>query len=342
MHNPNNLKIEYSRSAINESQWNDLLEKSSRPSVFQSPGMYELLESVSGIKPFILSVLNNETLCSLAMGMIQESKTRIGGFFSRRAIIYGPPIYLHNTTGHCALRLLVKEISVYLKKQNVIYVESRNLFNCSDLTDSFRSAGWEIHPHYNIHVNLVDINTCKKRISKSKNRQIKKSKKNGATVSPATSLKDMNEFYNILKSLYKTKIRTPLPDYDFFKKAYYHPDIIYLIVKLNDKVIGGIMCPKLKGKIIYEWYICGLDKQYEGIYPSVLATWGAIEYGYNNGYKLFDFMGAGAPNREYGVREFKMKFGGEVIESDRFRKIIRPGLFRLGSFAISLLKNTKR
>jgi len=52
-----------------------------------------------------------------------------------------------------------------------------------------------------------------------------------------------------------------------------------------------------------------------------MATWAAIDYACRNGISTFDFMGAGSPEKDYGVREFKEKFGGELVKPGRFQKI---------------------
>jgi lipid II:glycine glycyltransferase (peptidoglycan interpeptide bridge formation enzyme) len=36
----------------------------------------------------------------------------------------------------------------------------------------------------------------------------------------------------------------------------------------------------------------------------------------------FDVMGVGAQNKEYGVRKFKLKFGGELTELYRYREFL--------------------
>jgi len=38
------------------------------------------------------------------------------------------------------------------------------------------------------------------------------------------------------------------------------------------------VCPILQRKVIYEWYVCGLDREIKDVYPSILATWAAIDY----------------------------------------------------------------
>jgi len=53
----------------------------------------------------------------------------------------------------------------------------------------------------------------------------------------------------------------------------------------------------------------------------VLATWAAIEYALEQSIPKFDFMGVGIPEREYGVREFKSRFGGKMVNYGRFARI---------------------
>ena len=50
-------------------------------------------------------------------------------------------------------------------------------------------------------------------------------------------------------------------------------------------------------------------------------------------------MGAGTPDVEYGVRDFKAEFGGEMVEHGRFRKIAKPILYKIGILGIKMLKH---
>jgi lipid II:glycine glycyltransferase (peptidoglycan interpeptide bridge formation enzyme) len=112
-------------------------------------------------------------------------------------------------------------------------------------------------------------------------------------------------------------------------------------VKFKNKIIGGIVCPILKNQSIYEFYICGLDAEFKDQSPSVMATYAAIQYGFKNNLKRFDFMGAGKPDEDYGVRDFKAKFGGELVEHGRFIKINRPLLFKIGKAGLKILQKIK-
>ena len=133
-------------------------------------------------------------------------------------------------------------------------------------------------------------------------------------------------------------MRTPLWSEEFFLQFYRNEVGKYLLVKFNGKVIGGMMCPVFNNKAIYEWYVCGLDEEYRELYPSVMATYAAIEYAKKHTIEMFDFMGAGKPDIPYGVRDFKMEFGGEQVEHGRYLYICKPWLFKMGKIAVKMLK----
>jgi hypothetical protein len=78
----------------------------------------------------------------------------------------------------------------------------------------------------------------------------------------------------------------------------------------------------LNSQFFYDWYRASTNEQIEGIYPSVVSTWQAMQWIADMGGGRFDFMGAGPRNKEYGVRNFKLKFGGELIPEYRYRKCL--------------------
>ncbi len=163
----------------------------------------------------------------------------------------------------------------------------------------------------------------------------------GVNIKEAQSIQQVKELYDLLFDLYRTKIKKPLPSFDFFRLFYEMKEIgkIFLVFKEN-KVIGGSICPVYKDKI-YEWYICGEDRKYKDIYPSVLATWAPISYAANNGLKCFDFMGAGSPEDNYGVREFKAQFGGNEVKYGRYLKINNMLLYTIGKIGLKLINILK-
>lgn len=333
--------IESSIDKINSGSLNDLVKSSPTANIFQTQLMYSFWEKVDNHEPFIYSATDdNGDLLVVISGVILKEGSRIKAGFTKRAIIYGGPLLSQNSKTGEALLAVLKTINTDLKSK-AIYIETRNMVDLTEFKNVFEKAGWEYKPHLNFHVDCTDAEQMKRRVSKSKMRQIRKSLKTGAEIVVADNLEGVKEFYEILLNLYKTKVKTPLFSFGFFKQFYESDLGIYLLIKYDNKIVGGIMCPILKDQTIYEQFVCGLDGKIKDVYPSILATWAAMDYANKNNIPRFDFMGAGAPDKDYGVREFKSKFGGEQVEHGRFLKVYNPVLFKVGKAGVKILKSIK-
>ncbi len=330
----NNLQVITDIKDISIDQW-ETLNDSNFANFFHTQEVFHFFKQC-GFDPFIIAIKDSNNIRALVSGIIQKEKGILKSFLSRRAIIYSGPVLNKNITNE-ELNLLLSSLIRYLKRK-AIYIEIRNFNNYSIYKSIFFSAGFQYHAHLNFHVDCTSDQEITKKISKSKLRQIKKSFNARAEIIEAQSEKDVLEFYSILKRLYQEKVKTPLFPKSFFIEFFKQNLGKYLLVKYNKKILGGIMCPIFQNRIIYEWFICGEDGKYKGIYPSVLATWAAMGYANKNNIALFDFMGAGKPNEDYGVREFKSKFGGEQVEYGRFLYISKPFLFGLGKLAVKIIK----
>ena len=102
---------------------------------------------------------------------------------------------------------------------------------------------------------------------------------------------------------------------DFFNRHTDSPSVFNEVVKEGGGSQLSILSPKaqrpsvLNSQLFYDWYRASTNEQIEGIYPSVVSTWQAMQWIADMGGGRFDFMGAGPRNKEYGVRNFKLKFG---------------------------------
>ncbi|MBN1187861.1 MAG: peptidoglycan bridge formation glycyltransferase FemA/FemB family protein [Bacteroidales bacterium] len=323
---------------ISRSAWNELLLNSNFSTPFQTAEFYAFINSIPGYTAIALAIEDSGKLSSLVVATLQKEKG-IKGYFTRRSIIYGGPLVLEDDQS--SLHILLKELNLRLKG-NAIYLETRNFHNYRNYKNTFAEYGWKYTPYLNFRLNCSSYEVAWNQLNTNRKRQISKALKNGVTIKEAASMADVKKFYAILKSLYDTRIKKPLPSIAFFEAFYKAKIGKYLLVHFNDNIVGGIICPMLTGKAIYEFYIAGLDQEYKEASPSVMATWAAIDYGYKNGFQYFDFMGAGKPAESYGVREFKGKFGGELVEYGRFTKINNKLLYKLGASALSLMKQLKK
>ena len=324
---------------IDQQQWQQLIERSLYATWFQTDEAYRFYQSVCDMQAFAYGVSEDDNLVGLVVGYTTTEKCKFKQHFTARSIIVGGPLIADNISNE-ALTALLKAVRAMESNgqspiaNRPIYIETRNFHDYSRWKSVFESIGFAYKEHYDIHVHC----SAQHRLSDRRQRELKRAIKNGATVAMAQSEQEIRDWYQILAKLYREKVRTPLFSEEFFLQFYLNGVGKCLLVKHEGKIIGGMMCPILEGKAIYEWYVCGLDEEYKDLYPSVMATNAAIEYAQANGLPLFDFMGAGKPNEPYGVRDFKMEFGGELVEHGRFLCVRKPLLYWIGKLGVRLLK----
>jgi len=322
-------------SEIDIEQWRQLIENSSVASFFQTLECCELHKSMIFLEPFAFAVSEDEKLVGLVCGYIVADGGKVKQFFSRRAIIQGG-FLLDENISEQTLELLLKTCVSELSKK-AIYIETRNSLDYSKFRSVFEKNGFSYQPHLNFHVKTQSLESVYQQLSSTKRRDVKISQELGAKIVELTTKDEISEFYAILQNLYKTKIRVPLFPIEFFEKFISFEGNKIFGIKYEGKIIGGSVCTCWNG-VVYEWFVCGRDGEFKNIYPSTLATWSSILYAVENNCKYLDMLGAGKPNKDYGVRDFKAKFGGELVEYGRFLYVCNKFLYRIGKFYIEKLK----
>ena len=323
---------------IDPQQWQALIDRSPYATWFQTDEAYRCYQSVGDMQAFAYGVSEDDNLVGLVVGYTTTEKCKFKQHFTARSIIVGGPLIADNISNE-ALTALLKAVRAMESNcqspiaNRPIYIETRNFHDYSKWKSIFEANGFTYQPHYDIHVH----SNAQHQMSERRQRELKRAIKNGATVAQAQSEQEIRDWYQILSQLYREKVRTPLFSEEFFLRFYRNGVGKYLLVKYQGKIIGGMMCPVLKGKAVYEWYVCGLDEDYREQCPSVVATHAAIEYAKQNNIPLFDFMGAGEPDIPYGVRDFKMEFGGELVEHGRFLCVRKPLLYWIGKMGVKWL-----
>lgn len=344
-----------SANNINRVEWSKLVASSATGTWFQSVEAYEFFASMPELfKPFVIGLENDGVLRAVCVGYITVEKNPLKQFLTRRAIIIGGPALADDASSEeveallCALKssLLSGRDGVGLPP---IYIESRNFNDYSRWKDAFASARFDYMPHLNFHVDCRNKEAMWERLSENRRRQVRKAQ---ATVECLTNEGigelEVREWYEILKELYRTKVKTPLWTVEFFLEAYRQKVGRFILVRHEGKVIGGsmvVMSERVKELgnegTVYEWFECGLNAEYKEQYPSVMATWAGMQYAQETGCARYDMMGAGEPGVPYGVRDFKSEFGGELVEHGRFLCVNKPMLYQIGKLGVKLLKHLR-
>ena len=300
------------------------------------------------------SSAHTPSLKGVCVGYITKETNTVKQYLTCRAIIIGGPLLAEDISA-TALAALLKAVKAMGNGQwaigeennrqspianRPIYIESRNFHDYSKWKSIFETNGFAYQPHLNFHVDTSSPEVVDQNLGKSRKRDIRTTIRDGVTPVYQSTIEQVRAYYDILLDLYKTKVKTPLFRWEWFEQLYRCPDARFILTELEGKIVGGTVCMELKGKALYEWFACGIDGVYPHIYPSTYATYLGIKYAAENGCKIFDMMGAGKPDVPYGVREFKAKFGGELVEHGRFLCIRKPLLYKIGKWGVKWLKRS--
>ena len=333
------MKLLTDAADIDRTQRQALADRSPVASIFQTPEMYDFYSGLQLYDTHVCAIEEEGILKGLVLCLIQSEGKGIKGRLTTRAIINGGPL-LDTDISNEAHQVLLKATAHTLRRR-CIYIETRNLNDYSRWRNTFEACGFQYSPHYNFHIDTSDPAQVDKRIDKSRRRRIRRATEAGAVISSDNT--HLPAFYNILADLYHKKIHKPLPPYSLFEHLTDLPFARYFFV-LNPQgeVIGGQLILMLGQRVGYAWYCCGLDREYHDLYPSIMANYAAIRYAADHGFVRYDMMGAGSPDEDYGVRDFKAQFGGTLVEHGRFLHINNQIIYYLGKHVLKILNVIKK
>lgn len=322
--------------------WSEFVLNHPNGNIFQTPEMFDFFDSVEFFEPLaFLCYDENDCLVGCLLAVVIREYNYIFRKFSSRTVIYGGPLIQHSNPKHRIIFQQLLEKMVLLSHKKCIFIQFRNFFELAEYRTIFFDLSFSFRDRLNFIVPITSREQVWNKISESKRRQIKQGLKAGAEIVEPANIGEVRDFYYLLENLYKNKVKKPLPHWSFFK--FFHEASLQkklgkiLLVRYNGQIIGGILSPVFSNKVIYEWYVCGLDREFQHLHPSVLATWAPIDYALKNGIGSFDFMGVGIPTKNYGVRDFKMKFGGDIVNYGRFTRINNRLLYNFAEMFYNFL-----
>jgi lipid II:glycine glycyltransferase (peptidoglycan interpeptide bridge formation enzyme) len=206
------------------------------------------------------------------------------------------------------------------RSQDSLFTELRNLSDHRALRPIVERHGFVHENHLNY---LIPLDRPEDELFRSIGSRTRKNIRHGlnqgrVTVEELTDRKQVASCYDVLRQTYKAA-RVPLADISLFESAF---DLLYargmarFSLACLDRTPAAVSVDLLYKDIIYGWYggvnrDCGRQPVHE------LLMWHVLRWGSQNGFRVYDFGGAGKPDEEYGVRDFKSKFGGELVDYGR-------------------------
>lgn len=312
-------------NSLDEHVWRGFVDQHPKGNIFHTPEMFQVFARTKGYKPTLWAVVD-ERYQPLALLLPVQITLKDGLLrpLTTRAIVCGSVLCSTDKPTQ-ALATLLTSYAQRAKRQ-AIFTELRNLTDLSTFQQILNQSRFCYEDHYNY---LIDLNKPEQdiwqSISQSGRKAIRKSINRGIIVDVIHDRSAIPIFYNLLHQTYR-RARVPLPDISLFEAVF---DVLVpkgmakmLLGRVENSYVAASLEMPYKD-IIYSWY-SGYDWNSRSVYPNDGLVWYILKWGAENGYRSFDFGGAGKLDEFYGVRDFKAKFGGRLVNFGRNTYVHSP------------------
>ncbi len=318
--------------ALDNDVWNKFLIEHPNANIFHTPEMFEVFNRAHGYQSDLWAAVNNSgnVLALLTPVRITLMKGLLS-LFTTRSVAYGSVLCTTQDEGKMALDSLLAAY-LYQDRHAYLVTELRNRYDMTTIQSLLDKRGFIFEGELNYLINLnCSPDTLMGNFNRSTRQKISRELKKGrASISEITERNQITEWYSLLQKTYAAA-KVPLADISLFESAF---DILFplgmikfLIVSVEG--VGAACSAELIFKdTIYGWY-GGTDRNFSYYCPTEMLMWYILKWGVENGCRVYDFGGAGKPDEEYGVREFKAKFGGTLVNYGRNIRIHHPLLLKL-------------
>jgi lipid II:glycine glycyltransferase (peptidoglycan interpeptide bridge formation enzyme) len=312
------LHVTHDPESVNEADWSRFVKDNEHGNIFQTPGMYKVFLETERYEPIFTALLDeNGAIKALMLGVKINEPGRLAGMFSSRIIVSGGPLVSNQEDSSVLIEKVLQAHNAIVRKK-AIFTEIRNLSVRPELQSVCESINYKYEDHLNIHIDLsVGIEKLREGLHKNRRRGLRKAEKSGLEAIKLER-EDVDDLFSIVQQTYE-RIRVPMPPKSLFDSIIRHlqtADQARMVgIKFEDTLVGVGVYLTYNG-VIYLWYNTD-NRDYAKHGVSEYVLWAAIEWAEKNGYTVFDFGGAGRRGQEYGVRDFKLSIGGELIELGR-------------------------
>jgi len=318
-------------------EWDRFVERHPKGGIFHSSHMVRVFEATKGYTPLALAAVTPDgEVLALLVAVRVRTIPRLVGAIASRSIWYAEPLCEDSPEGISALCQLVAHHDELMRRR-VLFAEIRPAHASGAERVALERCGYRYLDYLNFTVDTTQPKEVLYRLMRDSARSsIRKCEKRGFQVRHVNSADSVDVLYNLLRRTYG-HAEVPLADRSLFEAAFriLKPlGMIELIGVYNgDEVVAMDAILPFKNDVV-AWY--GGSIRMPTVSPVDLLQWHEIAWSGVQGYERFDFGGAGWPGIPYGVRDYKAKFGGDLVCHGRYRKVYSPWKMALAERAYQL------
>ncbi len=328
---------------INENEWITFVNQHSSGNVFNLPGFVKIYEQTPYYEPVTIFACDakTNTLKGVIVGVIQKESNGLIGKLSSRLIIWGGPLVSENDP--LIIDAILKEL-IRVSAKKAIYTQVRNMWYWNEVCVTvFKKNGFIEDAHLDIiHDLKKGPELIFEKFSAGRRKNIRRAEKIGLEFYQVKIHSEFLVCLDLIQQTYKN-IKLPLPSLSFFQTGYdtfSESDILKVFaLKYKGKIISTRLVLCFNG-LVYDWY-AGTSNESLIYYPNDYLPWKILKWGSESGYHTFDFGGAGSPDSKYGVRDYKLKFGGDLVKFNRFKRVNNKFLLSISTLGFYFWKILK-
>ncbi|MBP1640979.1 MAG: hypothetical protein H6Q17_2562 [Bacteroidetes bacterium] len=303
---------------IDRKQWADFVAHHPHGTIFQTPEYYEIHQDVKGFRPFVIALFDgDDAMVGVMLVIIHQVYGGMLGTLTSRAVVAGGPLVKNNDP-----ELVAVILQAYLTNKHirVVYSQFRNLFELGTMKSAFADAGAVYEDHLNILIDLTQTEEeLWKGVKSRKRNNIRQAQRKGLTVKRIETESEATKAFSILTEVYK-RAKLPLADEQLFRNAFRQIQdngMLRIYGAFCGGELAGAMFVLAYNGRFYDWY-AGSFRKYYSFNPNDILPWEILRIAQTEGIPLFDFGGAGKPGVPYGVRDYKIQFGGKLVNFGRY------------------------
>ena len=322
-----------------EESWRSFVDNHQKGNIFHTPDMFHVFQRAKCHFPQILASIDENDEIQAILPLVNVTlHNGLLHTITTRAIAYGGVLASDGPAGSEGMSALLKEYITH-SAGKTLFTDLRHLSDASPLRRVFEQQGFIYEDHLNY---LIDLNRSPEQILQRIGSRTRKHirtglRKGNVIVETLTRKEQITDWYKLIQKTYQTA-RVPLADRSLFDAAF---DVLqprgmikFWLARIGEVNVAASVEFIFKD-VMYGWY-GGVDRAYAREVPGELLMWHILEWGAENGYHVYDFGGAGKPNEEYGVRDFKSKFGGNLVCYGRDTFVPNRVLLNIGTSAYKI------
>lgn len=325
--------------SLEETDWRRFVGEHPHSNVFHTPEMFDVFARTKGHRPTLWAVTDDTGVLALLLP-VQITLASWLRRLTTRAVAYGSVLSAPGPKGLEALDLLLQTY-VQEVRGEPLFTELRNLSDLEVMQPILCKHGFVYEDHLNY---LIELSQLPEAIMQSIGSRTRKNIRRGlrreeVVIEEVREWQGIVACYDLLCQTYQAA-EVPLADRSLFEAAFdvlYPKGMVRFTLARVDQAPAAVSVELLYKDIVYGWY-GGVDRDYSSYVPNEVLTWSILKWGAEHGYRVYDFGGAGKPDEEYGVRDFKAKFGGDLVCYGRNTCVHAPGLLRLSEWGYATFR----